>query len=118
MQQQLHGFDQSRNFQHPYVSNTQDYSALVSVQESELKNHLMQRQKELHGFDQNTVPGVFCSDFQKNPCGDMVASTSFSQDCPNMLSSNGESSLLQTSSLPYLHAIPKTYWLPENSRIL
>ncbi|CAA0412185.1 unnamed protein product [Arabidopsis thaliana] len=144
-----HGFGQNmcsdnitnNNFEHPGVSNTQDYSPLLSVQASAvnnygLNNHLMQQQDQLHGFDQNmcmmseiinnnnglqhpnlsnTVPHEFSSDFNQNPYGNAVGNISFSQD---MFSSYDASSLLQTSSLPPLHNIPSSYCFPGNSRLL
>ncbi|CAA0394657.1 unnamed protein product [Arabidopsis thaliana] len=132
--QMQHGFGQNmcldnitnnNNFQHPGVSNTQDYSPLLSANNYGLNNHLMQQQDQLHGFDQNlcmmseiinnnnglqhpnltnTVPHEF-------PYGN----TSFSQD---MFSSYDGSSLLQTSSLPPLHNIPNSYCFSDNSRLL
>ncbi|VVB09322.1 unnamed protein product [Arabis nemorensis] len=102
MHQELNGFDQnmcmsdminSNNFQHPCVSNTQDYLQ-ESVNKYEL-NQLMQH--EMYGYDQNmytsditnrnfqhsclsnTVSDQFCSNFQ-NPYGN----TSFPQDFQDM----------------------------------
>ncbi|CAD5326889.1 unnamed protein product [Arabidopsis thaliana] len=145
-----HGFGQNmcldnitnnNNFQHPGVSNTQEYSPFLSVQASAvnnygLNNHLMQRQDQLHGFDQNmcmmseiinknnvlqypnlsnTVPHEFSSDFNQNTYGNAVGNTSFSQD---MFSSYDPSSLLHTSSLPPLHNNSNSYCFSDNSRLL
>ncbi|CAA7034704.1 unnamed protein product [Microthlaspi erraticum] len=108
MQQPNHyGFDQNlinRHFQHPYA---QDYTALPSVQESELKNHLMQQQGShktnmpmMSGITNsnapclsNTVSDEFGSDFQMTPnYGFVVGSTSSCQDFAELFSSYGESS--------------------------
>ncbi|EFH41211.1 hypothetical protein ARALYDRAFT_496768 [Arabidopsis lyrata subsp. lyrata] len=149
-QQELYGFGQNlclgnitnTNFQRPYVSNTQDYSPLLSAQASVvnnygLNNHSMQKQ-DLHGIDRNVcmlseiinnnnnndlqhpnlsnkIPHEFSSDFQQNPYFNTVGNTSFSQD---MFSSYDASSLHQTSSLPPLHNIPNSYCFSDNSRLL
>ncbi|KAL0692078.1 hypothetical protein Bca4012_059258 [Brassica carinata] len=124
----------------PCVFNTQDHPALLSVQESRLKNQLMQ-QEELYGSQShhkmcmmdntsnnkvlqhpcplNTIPKEFSFDFQKNPNDDMVGRPKFSQEFPNLCSAYDESRKLQTSSPPSLHqTIPNINFIPENSRCL
>ncbi|ESQ47009.1 hypothetical protein EUTSA_v10028282mg [Eutrema salsugineum] len=136
MQHELNGYDQNmcmsditkgNYFQHPFVSNTQDYSsASQEFANNYGLNQLMP--KELHSYDQNmcmnditnsnvqdpclssTVSDAVCSDFQ-DPYGSMVGNTSFSQDLSDMFSSYdvqcaNTSSLLQTSTLPSLYTIP------------
>ncbi|WZZ37427.1 hypothetical protein YC2023_020828 [Brassica napus] len=120
------------------VSNTQGHPALLTVQESWLKNQLMQQQEPYgshhnmrtmnnttnskvlgHPCPLNTIPKEFSFDLQKNPNDDMVGRPKFSQDFPNLCLAYADSPQLQTSSLPSIHqTIPNINLIPDNSRCL
>lgn len=127
---------QQQRLYDPCVSNTQGHPALLSVQESRLKNQLMQQQ-EAYGSHHNvrmmnnttnskvlghpcplkTIPKEFSFDLQKNPNDDMVGRPKFSQDFPNLCLAYADSPQLQTSSLPSIHqTIPNINLIPDNSR--
>ncbi|CAE6204901.1 unnamed protein product [Arabidopsis arenosa] len=145
VKQELCGYDQNmcmsgitnNSFQHPCVSNKEHYSAVQeSVNNYEL-NQLMQH--ELYGCDQN-LSNINNNNFQ-HPCvsnpqhnlvnlcssditnsnvldhyGNMVGNSSFPQDmCSSYVYNFDESSLLQTSTLPYVSTVPKSYLLSGNS---
>ncbi|CAH8320429.1 unnamed protein product [Eruca vesicaria subsp. sativa] len=120
------------------VSNKEDHPALLAVQDSRLKNQLMQQQ-ELHGSHHNmcmisntsnsdallhpcplnTIPKEFSFDLQKNSNGDVVGRPKFSLDFPNLCLPYDESRQLQKSSQPSLHqTIPNINLIPDNSRCL
>ncbi|KAJ4887607.1 AGAMOUS-like 78 [Raphanus sativus] len=124
MQQQKH-YD-------PCVANTQDHPALLSVQESRLKNQFMKQQERnmcmmnntsnsnvlLHPCPLNTIPKELSFDLQKNPKDDMVGRHKFSQDFPNLFLAYADSPQLQTS-LPSIHqTIPNINLIPDNSSCL
>ncbi|KAG7543955.1 Transcription factor MADS-box [Arabidopsis thaliana x Arabidopsis arenosa] len=133
MQNEFYGCDQklsninSNNFQHPCVSNTQHNSAVQESLDNYGLNQLMQH--ELYGFDQNLCTSDITNSNVPNPslsyelgsdfhdsCGNMVGNTSFSQDmCSSYVYNFDESSLLQTSTLPYLSTVPNSYLLSGNS---
>ncbi|CDY37821.1 hypothetical protein HID58_007782 [Brassica napus] len=127
---------QQQRLYDPCVSNTQGHPALLSVQESRLKNQLMQQQ-EAYGSHHNvrmmnnttnskvlghpcplkTIPKEFSFDLQKNPNDDMVGRPKYSQDFPNLFLAYADIPQLQTSSLPSIHqTIPNINLIPDNSR--
>ncbi|CDY33964.1 hypothetical protein HID58_049878 [Brassica napus] len=129
---------QQQRLYDPCVSNTQGHPALLTVQESWLKNQLMQQQEPYgshhnmrtmnnttnskvlgHPCPLNTIPKEFSFDLQKNPNDDMVGRPKFSQDFPNLCLAYADSPQLQTSSLPSIHqTIPNINLIPDNSRCL
>ncbi|KAG7548564.1 Transcription factor MADS-box, partial [Arabidopsis suecica] len=116
MQHELYGCDQNlsninnNNFQHPCVSNPQHNLVVQESVDSYGLNQLMQH--ELYGFDQNLCSSDITNSNVLDHYGNMVGNSSFPQDmCSSYVYNFDESSLLQTSTLPYVSTVPKSYLL-------